>query len=56
SHALNKQFMEYYHWYDKTKSYLKDVQNVIFTSGMSPAAESFNLDSRLQSNLYVLAL
>ncbi|KAL4088934.1 hypothetical protein QTP88_024012 [Uroleucon formosanum] len=56
SHALNKQFMEYYHWYDKTKSYLKDVQNVIFTSGMSPAAESFNLDSQLQSNLYVLAL
>ncbi|KAL4088955.1 hypothetical protein QTP88_024033 [Uroleucon formosanum] len=56
SHTLNRQFMEYYHWYDRTKSYLKDVQNVIFASGMSPAAESFNLDSRLQSNLYVLAL
>ncbi|KAL4088991.1 hypothetical protein QTP88_024069 [Uroleucon formosanum] len=56
SHALNRQFMEYYHWYDRTKSYLKDVHNVIFASGMSPAAESFNLDSRLQSNLYVLAL
>ncbi|KAL4085426.1 hypothetical protein QTP88_027285 [Uroleucon formosanum] len=56
SHTLNRQFMEYYHWYDRTKSYLKDVQNVIFASGMSPAAESLNLDSRMQRHFYVLAL
>ncbi|KAL4085323.1 hypothetical protein QTP88_027182 [Uroleucon formosanum] len=56
SHTLNRQFMDYYHWYDRTKSYLKYDQNVMFASGMSPAAESFTLDSRLQRNFYVFAL
>ncbi|XP_025202252.1 dynein beta chain, ciliary-like, partial [Melanaphis sacchari] len=55
-HTLIRQFMDYNHWYDRTKLCLKDIQNVMFTSSMNPTAGSFTIDSRLQRHFYVFAL
>ncbi|CAI6373183.1 unnamed protein product [Macrosiphum euphorbiae] len=55
-HTLIRQFMDYNHWYDRTKLCLKDIQNVMFASSMNPTAGSFTIDSRLQRHFYVFAL
>ncbi|VVC32244.1 Hypothetical protein CINCED_3A002285 [Cinara cedri] len=55
-HTLIRQYMDYRHWYDRTKLSLKEIQNVIFASTMNPTAGSFTIDSRLQRHFYVFAL
>lgn len=55
-HTLIRQYMDYKHWYDRTKLSLKDIKNVMFASSMNPTAGSFTIDSRLQRHFYVFAL
>lgn len=55
-HTLIRQYMDYKHWYDRTKLTLKEIQNVMFASSMNPTAGSFTIDSRLQRHFYVFAL
>ncbi|XP_054265094.1 dynein beta chain, ciliary-like [Macrosteles quadrilineatus] len=55
-HTLIRQWMDYQHWYDRTKLALKDIHNIIFFSCMNPTAGSFTIDPRLQRHFSVFAL
>ncbi|XP_058455827.1 dynein beta chain, ciliary-like isoform X2 [Malaya genurostris] len=55
-HTLIRQFMDYRHWYDRTKLTLKDIHNCQFVSCMNPTAGSFTIDSRLQRHFCVFAV
>lgn len=55
-HTLIRQWMDYQHWYDRTKLSLKDIHNIIFFSCMNPTAGSFTIDPRLQRHFMVFAL
>lgn len=56
AHTIIKQFIDYRHWYDRSKLSLKDIQNVQFISSMNPTAGSFTIDSRLQRHFCVFAV
>lgn len=56
AHTIMKQFLDYHHWYDRTKLTLKDIQNVQFVSSMNPTAGSFTIDSRLQRHFCVFSV
>lgn len=56
AHTIIKQFIDYHHWYDRTKLTLKDIQNVQFVSSMNPTAGSFTIDTRLQRHFCVFAV
>ncbi|XP_055624142.1 dynein beta chain, ciliary-like isoform X3 [Toxorhynchites rutilus septentrionalis] len=55
-HTLIRQFMDYRHWYDRTKLTLKDIHNCQFVSCMNPTAGSFTIDPRLQRHFCVFAV
>ncbi|KAJ8974478.1 hypothetical protein NQ317_016132 [Molorchus minor] len=55
-HTLIRQFMDYEHWYDRTKLSLKDIHNVQFISCMNPTAGSFTINPRLQRHFSVFAV
>ena len=54
-HTLIRQFMDYKHWYDRTKLSLKEINNVQFISAMNPTAGSFTIDSRLLRHFCVFS-
>lgn len=55
-HTLVRQFMDYQHWYDRTKMSLKDILNCQFVSCMNPTAGSFVIDPRLQRHFCTFAV
>ncbi|XP_069702004.1 dynein beta chain, ciliary-like [Periplaneta americana] len=55
-HTLIRQFMDYGHWYDRTKFQLKDIHNCQFVSCMNPTAGSFTINPRLQRHFCVFAV
>lgn len=55
-HTLVRQFMDYKHWYDRTKLSLKDIHNCQFVSCMNPTAGSFTIDPRLQRHFSTFAV
>ena len=56
AHTIIRQFIDYHHWYDRTKLSLKDIQNVQFVVTMNPTAGSFTIDPRLQRHFCVFAV
>lgn len=56
AHTIIRQFIDYHHWYDRTKLTLKDIQNVQFVSSMNPTAGSFTINPRLQRHFCVFAV
>ncbi|TMW57037.1 hypothetical protein Poli38472_002962 [Pythium oligandrum] len=54
--ALLRQYMDYSHWYDRTKFTVKTIQNVQFLSCMNPSAGSFLVNPRLQRHFVTFAL
>lgn len=55
-HTLIRQFMDYRHWYDRTKLSLKDIHNCQFVSCMNPTAGSFIINPRLQRHFCTFAV
>lgn len=56
AHTIIKQFIDYHHWYDRTKLTLKDIQNIQFVSSMNPTSGSFTIDTRLQRHFCVFSV
>jgi len=56
AHTIIRQFIDYRHWYDRTKLTLKEIQNVQFISCMNPTAGSFTINPRLQRHFCVFAV
>lgn len=56
AHQIIRQFMDYRHWYDRTKLTLKDIHNCQFVSCMNPTAGSFTIDPRLQRHFCSFAV
>lgn len=55
-HQMIRQFMDYRHWYDKTKLTLKDIHKCQFVACMNPTAGSFVIDPRLQRHFCTFAV
>lgn len=55
-HTLVRQFMDYQHWYDRSKLSLKDIANCQFVACMNPTAGSFTIDPRLQRHFATFAV
>lgn len=55
AHQTVRQFMDYRHWYDRTKWTLKEIRNCQFIASMNPSAGSFLVDPRLQRHFYTFA-
>lgn len=55
-HTLVRQFMDYQHWYDRTKLSLRDINKCQFVSCMNPTAGSFTIDPRLQRHFATFAV
>ncbi|KAJ1334726.1 hypothetical protein BSLG_007881 [Batrachochytrium salamandrivorans] len=47
-HTLLRQFLDYKHWYDRTKLTLKEIHSCQYVACMNPTAGSFSIDPRLQ--------
>ncbi len=56
AHQIIRQFMDYRHWYDRSKLTLKDIQNCQFVACMNPTAGSFTIDPRLQRHFCSFAV
>lgn len=55
-HQIIRQFMDYRHWYDRTKLTLKEIKNCQFVACMNPSAGSFTIDPRLQRHFCTFAV
>ncbi|GLG99541.1 Dynein heavy chain, cytoplasmic [Gryllus bimaculatus] len=55
-HTLIRQYMDYGHWYDRSKLTLKDIHNCLFVASMNPTSGSFTISPRLQRHFCVFAL
>lgn len=55
-HTLIRQYLDYGHWYDRTKLSLKDIHNCQYVSCMNPTAGSFTINPRLQRHFCVFAV
>lgn len=56
AHTIIRQFIDYRHWYDRTKLTLKDIQNVQFVASMNPTSGSFSINPRLQRHFCVFSV
>lgn len=56
AHQVIRQFMDYRHWYDRSKLTLKDIHNCQFVACMNPTAGSFTIDPRLQRHFCSFAV
>jgi dynein heavy chain, axonemal len=56
AHTILKQFIDYRHWYDRTKLTLKEIHNIQLISTMNPTAGSFTIDPRLLRHFCVFAV
>lgn len=55
-HQIVRQFMDYGHWYDRSKLTLRDIHNCQFVVCMNPTAGSFCIDDRLQRHFCTFAI
>ncbi|XP_059622514.1 dynein beta chain, ciliary-like [Phlebotomus argentipes] len=55
-HTIIRQFMDYQHWYDRSKLTLKEIHNCQFAACMNPTSGSFTIDPRLQRHFTVFAV
>lgn len=56
SHQIIRQFMDYSHWYDRSKQTLKDIRNCQFLTCQNPTAGQFVIDQRLQRHFFTFAV
>lgn len=56
AHQIIRQFMDYGHWYDRTRLTLREIQNCQFAACMNPTAGSFTIDPRLQRHFCAFAV
>lgn len=56
SHQIIRQFMDYKHWYDRSKQTLKDIRNCQFLTCQNPTAGQFTIDQRLQRHFFTFAV
>lgn len=55
-HQIIRQFMDYNHWYDRSKLTLKEIHNCQFLTCMCPTAGAFTIDTRLQRHFFTFAV
>ncbi|XP_051851510.1 dynein axonemal heavy chain 9 [Antechinus flavipes] len=55
-HTLIRQYMDYGHWYDRNKLFLKEIINVQYVACMNPTAGSFTINPRLQRHFSIFVL
>lgn len=55
-HQIIRQFMDYNHWYDRSKLTLKKIHNCQFLTCMCPTAGAFTVDTRLQRHFFTFAV
>lgn len=55
-HQIVRQFLDYRHWYDRSKLSLRDIHNCQFAVCMNPTAGSFCIDPRLQRHFCAFAV
>ena len=55
-HTILRQYLDYHHWYDRTKLSLKEISNVQYVACMNPTAGSFTITPRLQRHFSVFAI
>lgn len=55
-HQIIRQFMDYHHWYDRSKLTLKEIHNCQFLTCMCPTAGAFTIDARLQRHFFSFAV
>uniref|UniRef100_A0A4X2LC28 AAA+ ATPase domain-containing protein n=1 Tax=Vombatus ursinus TaxID=29139 RepID=A0A4X2LC28_VOMUR len=55
-HTLIRQYMDYGHWYDRNKLFLKEIMNVQYVACMNPTAGSFTINPRLQRHFSIFVL
>ncbi|XP_056673432.1 dynein axonemal heavy chain 9 isoform X2 [Monodelphis domestica] len=55
-HTLIRQHMDYGHWYDRNKLFLKEIMNVQYVACMNPTAGGFSINPRLQRHFSIFVL
>lgn len=55
-HQIMRQFMDYRHWYDRSKWTLREIHNCQFAVCMNPTSGSFSIDERLQRHFCAFAV
>lgn len=55
-HTIIRQFLDYQHWYDRTKLTLKEIHNCQLIGCLNPTAGSFTIDPRLQRHFLVFSV
>lgn len=55
-HQIVRQYMDYRHWYDRSKLTLREIHNCQFAVCMNPTAGSFCIDARLQRHFCAFAV
>lgn len=55
-HQIIRQFMDYHHWYDRSKLTLKEIRNCQFLTCQNPTAGQFTIDPRLQRHFFTFAV
>lgn len=55
-HQIIRQFMDYGHWYDRSKLTLKEIKDCLFLTCMNPTTGSFHIDARLQRHFFTFAV
>ncbi|KAJ3090810.1 hypothetical protein HK102_002597 [Quaeritorhiza haematococci] len=55
-HTLLRQYLDYKHWYDRSKLTLKEIHNCQYVACMNPTAGSFTITQRLQRHFATFAV
>ncbi|KAJ3180788.1 hypothetical protein HDU85_003867 [Gaertneriomyces sp. JEL0708] len=55
-HTLLRQYLDYKHWYDRSKLTLKEIHNCQYVACMNPTAGSFTITGRLQRHFATFAV
>ncbi|TPX33478.1 hypothetical protein SmJEL517_g03633 [Synchytrium microbalum] len=55
-HTLLRQYLDYRHWYDRSKLTLKEIHNCQYVACMNPTAGSFKISPRLQRHFAAFAV
>ncbi|KNC98870.1 uncharacterized protein SPPG_09316 [Spizellomyces punctatus DAOM BR117] len=55
-HTLLRQYLDYKHWYDRSKLTLKEIHNCQYVACMNPTAGSFTINGRLQRHFATFAV
>ncbi|KAH7825191.1 dynein haevy chain 4, outer dynein arm beta [Monocercomonoides exilis] len=55
-HTLMRMHIDYNHWYDRQKMFLREVGNCQYICAMNPTTGSFTIDPRLQRHFVTMAV